>query len=76
MFNPTQKVGQSGETSWWKGCYRRGLPRLVENHFHPFGIGANICTRQKIQCFLYAEFLIFYFSVFGLFVCLALGCVW
>ena len=22
-------IGQSGEASWWRVCYQRGLPRLV-----------------------------------------------
>ena len=24
-------IGQSGEASWWRVCYQRGLPRLVFN---------------------------------------------
>ena len=28
-FNPSEKIGQSGGVSWWRVCYQRGLPRLV-----------------------------------------------
>ena len=27
----TFPIGQSGEASWWRVCYQRGLPHLVLN---------------------------------------------
>ena len=26
-------IGQSGEASWWRVCYHRGLPRAAVGHF-------------------------------------------
>ena len=30
-------IGPSGEASWWRVCYQRGLPRLVLNRNGAFG---------------------------------------
>ena len=31
-------IGQSGEASWWRVCYQRGLPRLVTRQISISGI--------------------------------------
>ena len=46
-----KKIGQSGEASWWRVWYQRGLPRLVKISLYSKWSQRDLNSGQPIECY-------------------------